>query len=199
MTNSVNVKFEIESNQSGRFYLNVRISDEVVNYTNAQEALRSPLASKIFGFPWTSEVKVAPEYLCVAKQDWVGWEVLAEPLSNLIKEHVEMALDQGTIEENPPEKNREFAADLSDPQAQRVQEIIETEINPQVASHGGHITLVGVKDDVVYIRMGGGCQGCSQSSLTLREGVVTTIRNAFPEILDVVDVTDHASGENPYF
>lgn len=195
MLNSVNVKFEIDPSQAGRFYLNVRISNEEVNYKSAQEALRSPLASKIFGFPWTSEVTVAPEHLTVTKQNWVGWDVLAEPLSDLIKEHVEQALDNGPVEENL----KELEADLSDPQAERIQEIIETQINPQVASHGGHISLVGVKDDVVYIRMEGGCQGCAQSSLTLREGVVSTIKTTFPEIRDVIDVTDHASGQNPYF
>ncbi len=199
MTDPVNVKFEMESKQAGRFYLNVRISAQEVSYKSAQEAQRSPLASKIFGFPWTSEVKVAPEYLEVAKQDWVGWEVLSEPLSHLIKEHVELAMDRRTIEENPKALEHDIEADLSDPQAEQIQDLIETEINPQVASHGGHIALVGVKEDIVYIRMEGGCQGCSQSSATLREGVVTTIKSAFPEIRDVVDVTDHASGENPYF
>ena len=195
MTNSVNVKFEIEPNQTGRFYLNVRISGEEVHYKSAQEALRSPIASKIFGFPWTSEVSVAPEYVIVSKQEWVDWDVLSEPLSHLIKEHVELALDRGAVEENP----KELEADLTDPQSERILEVIESQINPQLASHGGHISLVGVKDNVVYIKMGGGCQGCSQSKATLSEGVVTTIKNAFPEILDVVDVTDHAQGENPYF
>lgn len=89
--------------------------------------------------------------------------------------------------------------DLSNPEAEKIQEIIETEINPFVASHGGQISLVGVKDDIVYVRMEGGCHGCSQSAVTLRDGIVNVLKTAFPQVKDVVDVTDHKTGMNPYF
>ncbi len=83
--------------------------------------------------------------------------------------------------------------------AERVRAIIEERINPGVAAHGGRIDLVDVRDDVVYIEMSGGCQGCAMSRLTLRQGVERMIREAVPEIQAVHDVTDHTQGTNPYY
>ena len=87
----------------------------------------------------------------------------------------------------------------TDPKAMAIQELLDTQINPAVASHGGHIELVDVHDDIVYIRFGGGCQGCGMVSVTLSQGVEQAIHEAFPEIREIVDVTDHASGTNPYY
>ncbi|HEX7049319.1 MAG TPA: NifU family protein [Longimicrobiales bacterium] len=83
--------------------------------------------------------------------------------------------------------------------AARVRAVIEERINPGVATHGGEITLVGVKDGIAYIEMRGGCQGCAMSRLTLRQGVERMIREAVPEIAGIQDVTDHASGTNPFY
>lgn len=90
-------------------------------------------------------------------------------------------------------------ANLESPEAKAVQKILDTEINPSVASHGGFITLVDVKDQVAYIRLGGGCQGCGMADVTLKQGVAVAIKKAIPEIKEVLDVTDHAGGNNPYF
>jgi Fe/S biogenesis protein NfuA len=87
----------------------------------------------------------------------------------------------------------------TDPKAMAIQELLDTQINPAVASHGGHIELVDVHDDIVYIRFGGGCQGCGMVSVTLNQGVEQAIHEAFPEIREIVDVTDHAAGTNPYY
>ncbi|HSX80265.1 MAG TPA: iron-sulfur cluster assembly accessory protein [Candidatus Saccharimonadia bacterium] len=87
----------------------------------------------------------------------------------------------------------------TDPKAMAIQELLDTQINPAVASHGGHIELMDVHDDIVYIRFGGGCQGCGMVSVTLNQGVEQAIREAFPEIREIVDVTDHAAGTNPYY
>jgi Fe/S biogenesis protein NfuA len=91
------------------------------------------------------------------------------------------------------------AAEFSDPVARRIQEVIITDINPRIASHGGHVEMVDLQDDVLYIRMGGGCQGCAASAATLRMGVERMIREAVPEIAGLVDVTDHSAGVNPYY
>ena len=86
-----------------------------------------------------------------------------------------------------------------DSRAQKVQELIDTRINPSVASHGGNIQLLDVTEDSVYVHMGGGCQGCGQASATLKQGVQTMIQEEFPEIVNVIDTTDHAAGTNPYY
>jgi Fe/S biogenesis protein NfuA len=86
-----------------------------------------------------------------------------------------------------------------DPKAKAVQEVIDTRINPGVAMHGGYITLLDVKDDVAYIALGGGCQGCGMADVTLKQGIEVIIREAVPEIRQIVDTTDHAGGTNPYY
>jgi Fe/S biogenesis protein NfuA len=89
--------------------------------------------------------------------------------------------------------------DLSDPIVATVNEIIERQVNPGIASHGGHATLIDVRDDRVYVQLGGGCQGCSMVSVTLKQGIERMIKEAVPSIKEVVDTTDHAGGNNPYY
>ncbi len=88
---------------------------------------------------------------------------------------------------------------LNDPLAARVHQIIEEKINPGVASHGGRIALMDVKDGRVYVRLQGGCQGCGMVDVTLRQGIEATLKDEIPEIIEVLDTTDHASGTNPYY
>lgn len=83
--------------------------------------------------------------------------------------------------------------------ADRVREVLDAQVNPAIASHGGAISLVDVQDTEIYLEMSGGCQGCAMSRLTLRQGVERMLRQAIPELTAVHDVTDHASGVNPYF
>lgn len=85
------------------------------------------------------------------------------------------------------------------PLAERVQQVIEERINPGVAAHGGEINLVAVEDNVAYITMNGGCQGCAMSKITLRQGIERMIREVVPEITEIQDVTDHLAGANPYY
>ena len=86
-----------------------------------------------------------------------------------------------------------------DPLAMDIQRLFDESINPAIAAHGGHVTLMGIEEDTVYVQMGGGCQGCGMANATLKRGVETSIREFAPHIESVVDVTDHASGTNPYY
>jgi Fe/S biogenesis protein NfuA len=90
-------------------------------------------------------------------------------------------------------------SDLSSPIEIAVLEVLEHEVNPQIAAHGGRADLVAVVDNVAYLRLMGGCQGCGQAAATLSQGIVTALRAAVPEIVDVVDVTAHGEGANPYY
>ena len=85
------------------------------------------------------------------------------------------------------------------PLADRVRDVLDNQINPAIAAHGGAITLVDVQDTEIFLEMGGGCQGCAMSRMTLRQGVERMVRQAVPEITVIHDITDHASGENPFF
>jgi Fe/S biogenesis protein NfuA len=90
-------------------------------------------------------------------------------------------------------------ADLSGDVPQRVIQVLDSQINPSIAAHGGHAQLVAVEGDTAYLRLSGGCQGCGMASVTLSQGIEVLLKESVPEILRVVDVTDHASGTNPYF
>ena len=81
----------------------------------------------------------------------------------------------------------------------RVQELIETMINPAVAGHGGFVELIDVQENRVYLQMGGGCQGCGAADITLKSGIERLIKDELPEVLEVLDTTDHACGDNPYY
>ena len=90
-------------------------------------------------------------------------------------------------------------ADLSGEVPQRVIQVLEEQINPAIASHGGTPSWSRSRTSIAYLRLSGGCQGCGMASVTLSQGIEVAILDAVPEITEVVDVTDHASGDNPYY
>ena len=90
-------------------------------------------------------------------------------------------------------------ADLTGDVPQRVMQVIDEQVNPAIAMHGGSAELVAVEDDTAYVRLGGGCVGCGMATVTLSQGIEVAITEAVPEVDRVVDVTDHASGTNPYY
>ena len=88
---------------------------------------------------------------------------------------------------------------MADELRAKVQELIETMINPAVAGHGGFVELIDVQDNRVYLQMGGGCQGCGAADVTLKSGIERLIKEELPEVVEVLDTTDHAAGNNPYY
>jgi Fe/S biogenesis protein NfuA len=126
-----------------------------------------------------------------------GFQVLIDPesapnLEGVAIDFVETLQESGFKVENP---NSPWA----DPLAQAIQKVLDQDINPAVASHGGHVVLHEVKDGVAYIQLHGGCQGCGMAAVTLRQGIEVRIKEMVQGIREVVDVTDHASGENPFY
>ena len=82
---------------------------------------------------------------------------------------------------------------------QAVRKVLDDRINPAVAGHGGHIALIDVQGGRVFVRLEGGCQGCGMASVTLKQGIEAELKRHVPEVQEILDVTDHASGDNPYF
>ena len=118
---------------------------------------------------------------------------LMQPIQNMLQHYVpevEDVRDAIDLEDRPGLQTDEGKAIL---------ELLDSQINPQVAGHGGHISLIDVKDNTAFVRLEGGCQGCSASSATLRQGVELEIKKLVPTIAQVVDVTDHSAGANPYY
>ncbi len=107
----------------------------------------------------------------------------------------------GLVIRNPNRPNPLLGAniELTGDIAEKVQQLLAESINPSLASHGGFAALVGVEDTKVFLSMGGGCQGCALSAATLREGIQVAIKEAIPEVTEIIDVTDHDAGENPFY
>ncbi len=107
----------------------------------------------------------------------------------------------GLVIRNPNQPNplEGLDLDLDGELPQRVQAVLDQAINPALASHGGYASLAGIDDTKVYVTMGGGCQGCAASAMTLQEGIKTMLMDALPEITEVIDATDHSAGDNPFY
>ncbi|WP_423917732.1 NifU family protein [Candidatus Poriferisodalis sp.] len=107
----------------------------------------------------------------------------------------------GLVLRNPnrPDLGPNAALDLDGTIEDNVREVLTKRINPSIAAHGGFAELVSVEGDTVVVKLGGGCQGCGMANATVTAGIERTLRELIPEIERVVDLTDHASGENPYF
>lgn len=111
--------------------------------------------------------------------------------------------EQGLAMNNPnspaPPTMSAPAGDLSGPLVERVQQVITEQVNPAIAAHGGGAELVSVDGTIAYLRLFGGCQGCGLAQVTLKQGIEKILLESIPELSQVVDVTDHASGEDPYY
>lgn len=156
---------------------------------------------------WFEATAAAAPTATIIALDGVSLVIPADSVPRLMGSTLDLATDgSGMVLINPneaPEAPRPSAiaegADLSSDLAKQILMVIETQVNPSIASHGGYAQLVGAEGDTVWIRMGGGCQGCASSKLTLRQGIEVAIKQAVPAITNVVDVTDHQAGDNPYY
>ncbi len=166
--------------------------DRSYYFAHREQAEGSPLATRLFDIDGVGAVLVTHDRVTVTKGDASDWRVIGKEIGAAIRAHImsgEPAISDDLWQGLPPE----------DELRERVQEVIEREINPQVAAHGGFISLLDVKENVVYIQMGGGCQGCGMADVTLKQGIEKAIRHAVPQIGEILDATDHASGRNPYY
>ena len=169
---------------SMKFICTEMIADESVNFAAAGEAARSPLARKIFGFPWAAGVYIGPNFVTVTKQDWVDWQVLAEPLAGLIQEHIESRepVLTGDLADNTPDDENDS------PAVRTIKQILREEIRPAVAMDGGDIVFDRYEDGRVFLHMQGACSGCPSSAMTLKEGIESRLKQVVPEIVEVVSV-----------
>lgn len=154
----------------------------------------SPLAESLFEVDGVTSVLIHNYTITVNRSPLVrgDWEPMMRDLGERIRTFVES--DQSVVTES-------FLTDLPNSETieAKLEKVIETEINPGIASHSGAISLSRVEGNTVYIEMMGGCQGCAASDITLRQGIHQAFRDAVPQIGAILDTTDHAAGSNPYF
>ena len=161
-------------------------------FGNAQVANGSALAERLFAIDGIVNLLISHNEITITKSGAAEWPVIGKEIGAAIREHVATG---------EPAVSSELEGSLPpvDDLRSRVEEVLRNEINPAVASHGGMVDLINVEGNRVYLRMGGGCQGCGEAAATLKFGVEQAIRASVPEVGDIIDATDHAAGANPYY
>lgn len=167
----------------------------VRRFTSREDAAGSPLAERLFAIPGAqvTEVIASGNIVTVVKQDGAPWPAVGKGVGQAIR----AALTADAPALAPGSERRDPGAD--DALYDRVAQLFDEQVNPMVARHGGRVELIDVQDAVVMLRMAGGCQGCGMADVTLRQGIEAMLSRAIPEVKGIVDITDHASGSNPYF
>jgi len=157
------------------------------------EAQGFPLAEKLFEIDGIYKIELIGHLLVVTKSQDREWELIIKQVEAVLTAYFVsgLALTREQIEERMMLIGRNAR--------EKIEYLIDHQINPGVAAHAGFVELIDVKDETVYIRLGGGCQGCSAADFTLRQGIESIIRREVPEIRQILDITDHAAGMNPYY
>lgn len=164
-------------------------------FDTSDRAGGSPLAERLFALDGVAHVLVADNVVTVGKQAGSSWNGLRAEIGVAIRAQLLTGIP--AILEAPRAPS---ASGRSDAETRTViQELLDREVNRSIANHGGQISIVDVDDGVLSIAMSGGCQGCAASKVTLRQGFEVMVRRVAPEIVDIVDTTDHAAGTKPFY
>ena len=163
-----------------------------VYFASDEKAAGSPIAESLFEISEVNEIVIAGSTITLTAEEAVDWEAISSDVAQRIRDQI----NSGT-----PAVSEEITKNLptSESLRERVQDVIDTAINPAVAAHGGVVNLLDVKNNTIYLEFGGGCQGCGMVSVTLKYGVERIIRERIPELGQILDTTDHAAGDNPYY
>jgi NFU1 iron-sulfur cluster scaffold homolog, mitochondrial len=157
-------------------------------FQTAAEAQENGLATQLFKIPGIAKVELDGYKVSVTQSGAEDWRQIGKRIGSAIRTFL-----------NPPPEISEGDRLPSEEVRRRVQQVLDEQINPGVASHGGFVELLDVQEDNVFIRMGGGCQGCGAADVTLKMGIERLIRDNVPQVREILDATDHASGNNPYY
>ncbi len=174
-------------------------------YEKPEQAADAPLAKRLLDVDGVISVEMDSASVTVFMAEESDWDEIVKNIPGVISDHLESGLPilAGEDSELPAKKFtfgfKQVEQRSRDDQMRIIQELLDTEVNPAVASHGGFFRLIDIKDNNVYVELGGGCQGCGMADVTLKQGVELRMREAMPEMKELIDTTDHASGNNPYY
>ncbi len=151
-----------------------------------------PLVAALLSVPGIKRIELAEGSFTVTREADTEWSDLDERVRYAVETTITQLADAVRA-------SGELSDLDDDGMYDRVAEIFEREVNPNVAKHGGKVELIDVQDATVIVRMQGGCQGCGMASVTLRQGIEGSLKRAIPGLRGIEDVTDHSAGTNPYF
>lgn len=193
MTAGIKIMADPTSNATCKFTVDRPVyPDSSFYFASKERAQGSLLAERLFEIPTVRSVLISHDRVVVNKAGMEEWPAIGRQIGAAIRSHLATEL---------PAVSEELRATIPPAEVirQRVQEVLDTRINPSVASHGGHVGLIGVQGNTIFLKLGGGCQGCGQADVTLKQGIEVEIHAAVPEVGDILDTTEHAAGRNPYY
>ena len=164
-------------------------------FDNPDAAAGSPLVERLFALAGIAHVLVAGNVVTIGKKESSLWDDLRAEIGAVIRSQLltgVRAILEAPRSSSPGNRNDDEIREV-------VQQLLDKETNPSIASHGGKISIVEVKERKLYIEMSGGCQGCAASQVTLRQGFELMVRRVAPEVIKIIDATDHASGISPFY
>ena len=164
-------------------------------FGNKERAAGSPLGERLFALPGVANVLIAESVVTIGKQPGASWSGLKAAIGTEIRTQlltgVPAILEMAAYASTQGRSDAELG--------EVVQQLLDKEVNRSIANHGGKISLVDVREGKLFITMSGGCQGCASSQVTLRQGFEVMVKRVAPEIMEIVDATDHAAGKKPFY
>jgi Fe-S cluster biogenesis protein NfuA len=195
MSDEIAISSEVDKRNPAicRFTVNRTVHIGTASFNGRAGAEQSLLVQKLFEIEGIAKVQLIGHLLVVTKTGERDWQEIIERVEAILHAYFisGFALSREQVEDRMMLIGRGVK--------EKIQYLLDHKINPGVAAHAGFVELIDVKDNNVYIRLGGGCQGCGAADFTLRQGIEAIIRNEVSEIRQVLDITDHAAGMNPYY
>ena len=195
MQDNIQVTIEVDQRNSNvcRFTSTRTLYVGTRNVHGKDDAKGLPLAERLMCLSGLEKIQLIGHLLVVTKTADRVWEDLSKEIGSILTSYLisSQALTSDDVEEKMMLMGRSTK--------EKVQYLIDTQINPGVAEHGGSVGVVAVKDNILYLRLYGGCQGCGAADFTLKQGIETIVKRAVPEIDQIIDLTNHGAGMNPYY
>ena len=164
-------------------------------FGNKERAAGSPLAERLFALSGVVNVLIAESVVTIGKEPSASWSGLKSAIGTAVR--TQLLSGVPAILEMAVHASTQGRTDAEVRVA--VQVLLDKEVNRSIANHGGKISIVDVSEGKLFITMSGGCQGCASSQVTLRQGFEVMVRRVAPEIMEIVDATDHAAGKEPFY
>ena len=164
-------------------------------FGSKERAAGSPLVELLFALPGVANVLIAESVVTIGKEPSASWAGLKSAIGTAIRTQlltgVPAILEMVAYASTQGRSDAELGV--------VIHELLDKEVNRSIADHGGKISLVDIHEGKLFISMSGGCQGCASSQVTLRQGFEVMVKRVAPEIVEIVDATDHAAGKKPFY
>ncbi len=164
-------------------------------FGSKEQAAGSPLGERLFALPGVANVLISDNLVTICKEPTASWPLLKAAVGIAIRTQLLTGVPAILEMHARPGAKAQSDAELTE----AIQAFLDKEVNRSIANHGGKISIAGIREGKLFIAMSGGCQGCASSQVTLKQGFEVMLRRVAPEIGEIVDVTDHAAGTQPFY